>query len=95
MTRCCPTCRQPLPEQPRDRTDEIAEQLRQWCTSNGVLILAGDRVNESDAARILGRQPATLRNWRSAGAPLPSIRVRGRATYQLLDLARFLATGAD
>ena len=87
MKTCCPTCGQPI-ESP---ADPVAD-LRAWCVEQGLLILAGDRVHEDAAARILALSEGTLRNWRSYGRELPYQQAggkRGRVTYRLADLANY------
>lgn len=75
--------------------DHVAE-LREWCAVRNHVVLPGDRVSEHVAAEILGRAPGTLRNWASAARPLPFTTIRGRRTYQLMDLAEMLyATPPD
>lgn len=83
MNRTCPCCGQMLPEADRG---PVAE-LRAWCAENGHPVYALDRVSEATAAAILGREPGTLRNWRAQGAPLAYVRIRGRVSYRLEDLA--------
>jgi phage terminase Nu1 subunit (DNA packaging protein) len=47
-------------------------------------------ITEGDAAHLLGRAPATLRNWRFAGCPIAFQRIGGRVRYTLRDLAAWL-----
>jgi len=89
MNRRCPHCGKLVDAQP----DDLIEQLRQWCRANGHPVFPGDRVSESTAAAILGRAPATLRNWRIQGGPIAAQRTgagRGRISYRLSDLAEHL-----
>lgn len=75
------------------RVAETAAALERWCRENGHIVLAGDRVFEDAAALILDRAPGTLANWRSNGGavvPFYRSRGRGRVTYRLRDLARYL-----
>jgi hypothetical protein len=66
------------------------EDLRNWCLQNQKLILPLGRVRECIAAEILNRGCGTLKNWRAQKVPLPFQRTRGRVTYRLEDIARFL-----
>lgn len=88
---CCPRCGYNLAGDP-------VEELRAECERAGLVVFAGDRVTEATAAHLLGRSPATLRNWRSGAGPLPAVRTgagRGRVSYRLVDLALHLAQTDD
>jgi predicted amidophosphoribosyltransferase len=82
---CCAACGQPLP-----RTG-APDSLERICRERGLPVTVDGRVSEAVAAEILGRAPDTLRNWAYASAPVPFVKVRGRRTYRLQDLAAFLA----
>ena len=91
MADKCPLCGQPWPEEPT--TAETTAELRQACADTGRHIFPGNRVDEATAAFLLGRSPATLRNWRCMGSPLPFFRPgsgRGRISYRLEDIAKLL-----
>jgi hypothetical protein len=61
----------------RDRPDS-------WISADG-----RHRLNEIDAAYVLGVAPRTLRGWREAGIGPPYFRL-GRVTYATADLLAFL-----
>src|SRR6185312_13209573 len=86
----CPHCGQPMP---LSRAKAIEAQMaawRTWCKQNGRWVSPDDRVNETTAAELLGVSPFTMRNWRSARQPLSFVRVRGRISYRLRDLAMMI-----
>jgi hypothetical protein len=65
-----------------------------WCRDAGKWVSpVDDRVDENTAAELLGVSPFTLRNWRSARTSLPFVRVRGRISYQLRNLALMIVEG--
>lgn len=86
----CPHCGQPMPTSRAEAIEAQVTTWRAWCRQNGRWVSPDDRVNEATAAELLGRTSFTLRNWRSAGQPLPFVRVRGRISYRLRDLALML-----
>lgn len=88
MSELCPCCGRPLPGLAVATVDE----LRAWCAENGHYVTADGSVYEEAAAAILDRSPGTLRNWRSAGGPVPFTRHgrTGRVRYRLSDLVAAL-----
>jgi hypothetical protein len=89
----CPRCGNHL----TSAADEIAGlivAMRRWCADNHRWVSFDGRVHEAEAAALIGRDPATLRNWRASGSsPIPFVRSgagRGRVTYVLVDLATHL-----
>lgn len=87
----CPHCGQPMPLSRVEAVEARVIAWRAWCRDNGRWISpVDDRVSEASAAELLGRTSFTLRNWRSAGRPLPFVRIRGRISYRLRDLALML-----
>jgi hypothetical protein len=87
MNCLCPACGQPLPVDPvESRTDA----LRAACLELGLFVTWDDFVSERTAARMLGREPATLRNWRGLHRPLRFRKLSGRVEYPLAELARLL-----
>ena len=50
-------------------------------------------INETEAARILGLSPKTLRRWRWAGKPPRFIRIGAAIRYDPADLAAFIEAG--
>jgi hypothetical protein len=86
----CPHCGQPMPTSRAEAIEARVATWRAWCGQNGRWVSPDDRVNEATAAELIGRTSFTLRNWRSAGQPLPFVRVRGRISYRLRDLALML-----
>ena len=94
MKSCCPHCGHQL----QDRADQIAkhaDELREWAAEHAVWIGPGGDVSESTAAAMLGRQPNTLRGWRSTDGRLPSHKNAGRVRYHLRDIAIFLMDTAE
>jgi hypothetical protein len=89
----CPRCGNHLTTA-ADEIGELIVAMRRWCADNDRWISFDGRVNEAEAAELIGRDPATLRNWRASNAsPVPFVRSgsgRGRVTYLLLDLATHL-----
>ncbi len=75
------------------RTRKTAHRLQQVAAERGLYVTADDRVNERDAADLLGYAEGTLRNMRTAGGG-PSFFNRplgGFAkSYRLADLARWV-----
>jgi hypothetical protein len=59
-----------------------------------VVVLPDGRMDRKNAARYLGRQPATLADWNRRGIGPKSRLVGGRRFYNLDDLRAF-AGGAD
>lgn len=87
----CPNCGQPMPLSRAEAVEARVVSWRVWCRDNGRWVSpADDRVDENTAAELLGVSPFTMRNWRSARQPLPFIRVRGRISYRLRDLAMMI-----
>lgn len=85
----CPHCGASLAADPAPPCITV-DSLRSACLEAGHIVLPGDRVRESTAAWLLDRAPATLANWRSGPRPIPFHSLRGRTSYHLSDLARFL-----
>ena len=86
----CPHCGALLDD---DEPPCIVDQLKQACAEKDWPVFPGDRVSELVAAQLLGRALGTLRNWRSGSRPLAFVRNgsgRGRVSYKLSDLAKFL-----
>ncbi len=57
---------------------------------NQIVMSADQRVSEADAARLIGLQPASLKNLRAEGGAPPSYRAPvggSRLSYRLFDLA--------
>lgn len=93
MTTCtCPTCGQPLPTDP---IASMTERLREACRDNGYFVTWDNFVSERTAAAMLGREPGTLRNWRTAHRPLPFRKLHGRVQYQLADIAALIIAADD
>lgn len=92
--RFCSHCGQPMPLSPADVVEARVAAWRVWCRENGRWVSpADDRVDENTAAELLGVSPFTMRNWRSARQPLRFVRVRGRVSYRLHDLALMIEEG--
>jgi hypothetical protein len=75
------------------RVRKTEARLRQVATERGMFVTADDRINEGDAAELLGYAEGTLRNMRSAGGgpcffnrPLSGF----AKSYRLADLASWL-----
>lgn len=68
----------------------LAASCREW-----ELVVAGDRsVVETDAERLLGYRPGTLRAQRTEGTcRIPRRQVGNRWRYRLSDLARYIENG--
>ncbi|MDF0734179.1 hypothetical protein P0Y43_26190 [Pseudomonas entomophila] len=68
----------------------LAASCREW-----ELVLAGDRsVVETDAERLLGYRPGTLRAQRTEGTcRIPRRQVGNRWRYRLSDLALYIENG--
>jgi hypothetical protein len=93
---CCPRCGFRL--QGDEPAVDPVETLRAWCREHGHHITADGCVYEDTAAALLDRAPATLKNWRCAGAGLLPFRRHGRSgrvRYRLVDLAELLERGGD
>jgi hypothetical protein len=90
----CPYCGREIKIQDTyENPGEMVDQLKTWCRENSRPVFPGDRVDEPTAAKILGRCPGTLKNWRCQSCPLPFVRSgagRGRISYRLKDLAEHL-----
>ncbi|WP_371683478.1 helix-turn-helix transcriptional regulator [Pseudomonas syringae] len=76
------------------RTEATQRLLADSCHDWGI-VLAGDRsVTESDAERLLGYRPGTLRAQRTEGTcRIPRRLVGNRWRYRLSDLAQYLEAG--
>lgn len=51
-------------------------------------------VNTTEAARALGRSPATLQRWATTGGPIAPRRINGRLGWPVAELRRILAGAA-
>ena len=61
-------------------------------------LVDADKLPIADAARVVGRHPATLYSWRKngiRGVKLPVVRVGGRTYVLRDDLERFVAALSD
>lgn len=75
------------------RAETTAKALLASCDKNGLTLSADQRVGEADAARLIGLQPASLKNLRTVGGAPPSYRAPvggARISYRLIDLARWI-----
>ncbi|MEQ9464281.1 MAG: hypothetical protein RJQ10_11530 [Haliea sp.] len=79
----CSECGQPLPTDP---VEAEAETIRSWCRDNGVVLVLGDAIHQSAAARYLGLSQKTLQNCYF----LPSKRIRRRVYVRIGDIAEFI-----
>lgn len=84
----CTCCGQPLPT--GDPLELAARDLEEACRRAGYLVTPDQRVQEAAAAALLGIATGTLRNWSYGLGPqaVPFVRVGGRRTYRLSDLAK-------
>lgn len=87
MTCVCPACGQLLPADP---VEVRVDALRSACQQTGWFVSWDGYVTERTAARLLGREPGTLRNWRGMHRPLRFRKLSGRIEYPLSELARLL-----
>lgn len=86
----CPNCgHEYVPE-----TRTPVQELEVACRERGLFVTVDGRVTEQVAADLLGRAPGTLANWAYSDRPLPFVKVSGRRTYRLSDLAEFLRKGS-
>lgn len=90
---CCPNCGHSLtqPDQPRSP----AQRLEQACRDRSLPVTIDGRVSEQVAAELLGRVSGTLANWAYGSAPLAFVKIRGRRTYRLTDIAEFIDSGIE
>lgn len=79
----CPHCGQSIAGDPL--ADEIA-RLHAWCQSQNIYPARGDLLRVEQAAKYLGRESKTLRNWLSVGT-LHATKIRKRAFISIPDLA--------
>lgn len=82
------------PSEPDEQDTIIADAsaMRAWCRARGHTLRGFDeRVHEPVAADLLGYSSETLRGWRQSGDGPKHVRVRGRISYRLADLAEWLA----
>ena len=86
----CPNCGQLMPTSRAEAIEARMAAWLTWCRDNGKWVSPDGRVDESTAAELLGVSPFTMRNWRSARQPLPFVRMRGRISYRLRDLAMMI-----
>jgi hypothetical protein len=69
------------------------EEIRRECREKSIALLPGDRVRLRDAAKLVGIEYKTLRNWRSErDIPLGETEVDGTVTYSLTDIERLRGT---
>lgn len=77
----------------QERSAETAACLRAAAADRRMFVTADDRVNEEDAAQLMGYAVGTLRNMRSAGGG-PSFYNRPLGgfskSYRLADLAKWM-----
>lgn len=85
----CPTCGQPLPEDPVERQ---ADAIRAWCNDNQVPILLGDCLRRSDVAAYMGRKEKTLANWKGSDGLQPSRYLNGRPYYEIREIAAYITS---
>ena len=90
MTGRCPKCGYHADDQ-AGQVEELAEAVRRA----GHRVTPDMRITEAAAADLLGLAAATVKNWRGMHRPLPFVKVGGRATYRLRDLAEYLARDED
>ena len=77
----------------RDPVDDRAALLVALARDAGLAVTLDGHVDEATAALLLGRSANTLRNWRGLHRPLAFRQLggrRGRVTYAVRELARFL-----
>lgn len=79
------------------RITERAAQLMEWCREYSHWVSPDGRINPTTAAIILDRSEKTLRSWRSDhyGPEYHQYSKRGRVTYRLDELARFIESDGD
>ena len=91
--RCCPNCGHSLSSPERQSTP--AQRLEQACRDRALPVTVDGRVSEQVAAELLGRVPGTLANWAYGSAPLAFVKIRGRRTYRLTDIAEMIDSGIE
>lgn len=75
--------------------ETVALSLRAACEASGKRVSGEGRVDEATAAWLVGREPGTLRNWRSLHRPIPFQKRAGRVSYLLVDIARWTLESGD
>jgi len=70
----------------------MVAKLQAACSELGILVDWEASVSEADAARLLGRSLATLRNRRGLDCPIAFMRRGNRIRYTLQEIARYLAS---
>jgi hypothetical protein len=74
-------------------TPDQLEQFRATLVRGGIRPTVSDLVRASDAARVLGLAPKTLRNWRSDGRGPDFVSIGGSVFYPLASLNAFIEAG--
>jgi hypothetical protein len=75
------------------RAIDTAKVLLAVVEKNAIVMSADQRVSEVDAARLIGMEPASLKNLRTEGGAPPNYRVPvggQRVSYRVLDLALWI-----
>lgn len=75
------------------RALDTAKVLLAVIEKNALVMSADQRVSEVDAARLIGMEPASLKNLRAEGGAPPNYRVPvngQRVSYRVLDLALWI-----
>lgn len=69
------------------------EELWGVVRRQGIVVSNGDSVSSDEAAKLMGRKPQTLQNWRWLKSPdIPYVRRNRRVFYKLADIADYLAS---
>jgi hypothetical protein len=74
---------------------EIEAMLRDSLDRWGIEMTGDQRVFEDSAARLLGYSALYLRNRRTEGKGPRAIKVGGRISYRLPDIARWIADNTE
>jgi len=86
----CPHCHGTGLADAGDALPSEMDRLTAWLHACGIFAVRGDLLRIDQAARYLGREPKTLRNWQSMGT-LSTTRLRGRVYVTLRDTAAIAA----
>jgi hypothetical protein len=78
-----------------DAVEVKVDELLSACLALGIMVSFDEHISEADAATLLGKSRFTLRNRRLTDQPLQFRKLGRTPEYALIELARFIVTGAN
>ena len=75
------------------RAARTADIYRQWIKAHSKQMTLDERIGEAVAADLVGIPAKSLRGWRSQGLGPAFVKLAGRVTYRVEDLAWWVEAG--